>query len=245
MNIISTETFKLAVLAEGDPNANKIAILTPGRLETKDYAHNVSHINFLASLGYYAISFDPPGTWDSPGDINLYTTTNCIRAVKELIQHFGNRQTLLMGHSRGGTISLLAGPQIEAVTDIISVNSNYGGASQLDRAKEGRVKVTYRDLPPGSSPTPEAESKRFDLPYGYFSDSDKYNALEGLSKCNKPKLFFYATQDNVVPPEDVRRMYNDSAEPKTIHELNSEHDYRFHPAIIDEVNQTVGIFLGS
>lgn len=243
MEIIKIKSFKLAIITKGDPNASKLAILTPGRLDTKDYAHNVSHIKFLAGLGYFAVSFDPPGTWDSPGSIDLYSTSNCVKAVNELIEHFGNKPTLLMGHSRGGTISMLAGPQNGAVTHMISVNSAPGGPTHVDRAKAGQVTVSFRDLPPGASRTPENLRKRFDLPYSYFEDGDKYSALEGLSKCTKPKLFFYGAKDDLSTPEIVKQMYNASAQPKMLHELNTDHDYRLHSEIIDEVNEVVGKFL--
>src|SRR5690349_20918923 len=111
MEMIKTRSFELAVNASGNKNASKLAIVIPGRLDTKDYAHNVSHVDYLSSKGYYAVSFDPPGTWDSPGDIELYSTTNCIKAVDELIEYYGNKPTLLLGHSRGGSIAMLAGPK--------------------------------------------------------------------------------------------------------------------------------------
>lgn len=59
MDIIKTKSFELAVITEGDKNAAKLAIVIPGRLDTKDYAQNPSHIKFLASKGYFALSFDP------------------------------------------------------------------------------------------------------------------------------------------------------------------------------------------
>jgi len=243
MKIIKTKSFELAIICAGDENASKLAIVTPGRLDTKDYAHNVSHVKYLASKGYFALSFDPPGTWDSPGSIDLYSTTSCIRAINELIEHFGNKPTLLMGHSRGGTISMLAGPKNPHVTHMISVNSSPGGPTHVDRAKVGRVTVSYRDLPPGTSRTTEARRKRFDLPYSYFEDGDSYNALKGLSDCAKPKLFFFGTEDTLTTPDEVKAMYGASSEPKMIYELNTEHDYRLHPEIVEEVNRAAGDFL--
>lgn len=243
MEIIKTKSFQLAIISRGDVNASKLAILTPGRLDTKDYAHNVSHIEFLAGQGYFAVAFDPPGIWDSPGGIELYSTTNCIKAVNELIEYFGNKPTLLMGHSRGGTISMLAGPKNDNVTHMVSVNSAPGGPTTVDRAKPGQITVSYRDLPPGTSRTPEAQRKRFDLPYSYFEDGDSYNALEGLANCTKPKLFFYGGKDDLTTPDEVKTMYNTAADPKVLHELNTDHDYRLHPEVMDEVNQVVGDFL--
>jgi pimeloyl-ACP methyl ester carboxylesterase len=243
MDIIKTKSFRLAIITEGDKDSAKLAILVPGRLDTKDYAQNPSHMKFLANKGYFALSFDPPGSWDSPGGLGLYSTTNYIKAVDELIEYFGNKPTLLMGHSRGGTVAMLAGPKNINVTHMVSVNSSYGGPIDSDKPEPGHTSPSFRDLPPGTSRT--KEQRRFDLPYEYFVDSEQYNALDGLATCSKPKLFFYGSHDKLTSREIVKHMFNVSAEPKTIHELDVEHDYRLHPDIIEEVNKVVGEFLST
>jgi len=242
MKIIKTKTFKLAVYTKGDPNSSKLAIVIPGRLDTKDYIHNTGLVDYLATRGYFALSFDPPGTWESPGDIELYTTTNLLKAVDELIEYFGNKPTLLAGHSRGGTIAMLAGPKNPHVTHFIPIFSYYGAPSDPDkeRINDGKV-ISYRDLPPGNIAT--KKQKKFGLPLNYFEEGKQYNALAGLKKCTKPKLFFYGVNDDQNDPQDVIKAFAISAEPKMIHAVNSDHDYRYHPAIIKEVNQTIGKFL--
>jgi pimeloyl-ACP methyl ester carboxylesterase len=241
MEIVKTKSLELAIITKGDRKASKLAIVMPGRLDSKDYAQNPSHIKFLAAKGYFALSFDPPGSWDSPGGLELYSTTNYIKAVNELIEYFANKPTLLMGHSRGGTIAMLAGPNNPNVTHMVSVNSSYGGPIDVDKPVPGQTHPSFRDLPPGTTRT--EEQKRFDLPYHYFEDSEQYNALDGLKTCTKPKLFFYGSKDVLSTPDIVRRMYEVAAEPKMIHELNTEHDYRLHPEIIEEVNKIVGEFI--
>lgn len=242
MRTIKTKTFELAVYQKGDPNSSKLAIVIPGRLDPKDYVHNTSLVDYLASRGYFALSFDPPGTWDSPGGIELYTTTNYIKAVDELIEYFGNKPTLLAGHSRGGTIAMLAGPKNSHVTHFISIFSYYGAPSdpEKERIVDGKV-ISFRDLPPGNMKT--KKQREFALPLNYFEDGKRYNALAGLKNCTKPKLFFYGIEDDVNDPEDVKKAYEESAEPKMLHALNSDHDYRYHPMLIEEVNQIIGKFL--
>jgi pimeloyl-ACP methyl ester carboxylesterase len=105
---ISTPTFKLAAYAQGDPQADKLALVLPGFLDTKDHPHMRSHVEFLATQGFYALSFDPPGTWGSGGGIADYTMTNWLAAIEELIAHFGSRPTFVMGTSRGGAMAMLA-----------------------------------------------------------------------------------------------------------------------------------------
>lgn len=240
--MIKIKSFELAVYMKGDENASKLAIIIPGRLDTKDYIHNTSMVDYLAGRGYLALSFDPPGTWESPGAIELYTTTNCLKAVDELIEYFGNRPTLLAGHSRGGTIAMLEGPKNPHVTHFIPIFSYYGAPSdpEDERIVDGKV-IGYRDLPPGNIKT--EEQKEFGLPLNYFEDGKQYNALPGLRTCMKPKLFFYGTKDDMNDPEDIKKAYEESAEPKVIHALNSDHDYRYHAEIVEEVNNIVGEFL--
>lgn len=239
MELIETKSFKLAVYMRGERNASKLAMLLPGRLDTKDYAHTTSHVDYLAGKGYFAFSFDPPGTWESPGSIDLYTMTNYMRAVNELVSLFGNKPTILMGNSRGGSMAMLAGPNNKYVTHIIAVMS-YAGPSEVDENKiTDGVEISYRDVPQNDS----ENRKRFDLPLNYFKDAAKHNILDNLKKCSKPKLFFYGTKDILVEPEDVKSTYQACIEPKMIHELNSEHDYRRHKEIVDEVNEVVGRFL--
>lgn len=238
MQLLKTKSFQLAVFAAGDKKAQKIALVLPGRLDTKDYAHMRAHVDFLASRGYYALSFDPPGTWESPGGINLYTEPNYLRAALEVIELLGNRPTLAMGHSRGGKIAMELGVQAPAVTHIIAAMSIFGPASTPQDAITTGHHISFRDLPPGDPNN--THSKRFDLPLSYFQDTMKY---EGLDTCVVPKLFFVGRNDPIVRPELVRETYRLAGEPKQLHELDSDHDYRYHPQLIAEINKMVGSFL--
>ncbi len=123
---LQIKNFQLAANVKGDPNARKVALVLPGGLDTKDYVHMTSLVDFLANRGYLAVSFDMAGTWDSPGDISLYTTTNYIKAVHELIDYFGNRPTILAGHSRGGKVAIHAGADNPAVNAIVAIMASYG-----------------------------------------------------------------------------------------------------------------------
>jgi pimeloyl-ACP methyl ester carboxylesterase len=240
MNLIKTKSFELAVYAKGDSSSPKLAMVIPGRLDSKDYAHNTRLVDFLAMKGYFALSFDPPGTWESPGGIEIYTTTNYLKAVDELIEYFGNKPTLLAGHSRGGTVAMLAGPTNQHVTSFIAILSSTGApdAPEENRIVDGAL-ISYRDIPPGTSKT--EEQMRFNLPLQYFADGQQYDARLGLSTCIKPKLFFYSTEDDANKLEKVG--YETSPEPKMIHPLHTEHDYRYHREMMDEVNSVVGQFI--
>ncbi len=242
MKLVKTDSFELATYLRGDQNASKLALVIPGKLDTKDYPHMRSHVNFLASKGYLALSFDPPGTWESPGDIQLYTITNTLKAIDELIQYFGNKPTFVMGHSRGGSVAMYAAIANPTITHFASVMSAYSHKSTFvdEEWKQTGYKLSKRDLPGNQN-----KSRQFKLPYSCLEDQTRYDASEGLKQSNKPKLFIYGNQDILIDPKIVKAAYTMSADPKTIHSIDSAHDYRFHPDMIREVNEYIGKFLKS
>lgn len=236
--MIKTASFELVEYQQGSEQAELLALCLPGRLDTKDYAHMRSHVDFFADKGYLALSFDPPGTWESPGDILLYTTPNYLKAIDEIIAHYGNRPTVVLEHSRGGSMAILAGIRNLHITHFISVMSHYGPSTKPKTTSD--IHVSYRDLPPGTMET--EERKRFELPSSYFDDLTEY---VGLEACTKPKLFFFGKEDDLVLPEEVKEMYKRAAEPKQLHELNSGHNYRYRPDIIAEVEGVTAEFLSA
>lgn len=240
---IQTQSFEVAAVSAGNPDSEKLAIVTPGRLDSKDYCHNVSHMNHFADLGYYAVSFDPPGTWESPGSIDMYTTTNVVRAVNELIWFFDQRPTLLFGHSRGGIVSMLVGSSNNVVTHMIAVNSGAGPPSRDYGVIMGKPTKILRDPPPGQSESPEGDRVEFELPYEYYLDGDGYDVRPPLEKCPKPKLFFYGLRDSIVPPNLVMSIFNRSGGQKSICPLDTGHNYRYDAIVIDNINQQISKFL--
>lgn len=240
-DIIKTKSFELAVLARGDQNAKGLALLLPGRLDTKDYACFPSHADYLAELDFYAVAFDPPGTWESPGGIDLYTTTNYIQAVNELIEYFGNRMTLLMGHSRGAAVSIFASAN-SAVVGIIPVMASFGEPTAPgEEAVRKGYKLSHRDLPPGTSKT--IEQKEFKLPITYWEDGEQYNAGEILKTCRKPKLLIYGDNDEFTPVDVAKKLFEEIPDPKMVKELHSTHNYRYSRVVIEEINNELGKFL--
>ncbi len=238
MKFLKTRSFELAAYVKGD-ESSKLALVLPGRLDTKDYPHMRSHVDYLASRGYFAVSFDPPGTWDSKGDISIYTMTNYLKAINELIEFFGNRPTVLMGHSLGGTVAMLVGSRNDRVTHIITVMSHASAGRINVKRVDGDVQISRRDIPL----TEPVSIREFRLPLNFFDDSKKYHSVDEFKNCPKPKLLFFGAKDALVKPEEVRKIFDIAVEPKRIHELDSPHDYRRHPEIIEEVNRIVGEWL--
>jgi pimeloyl-ACP methyl ester carboxylesterase len=239
--LVKTENIELAVTDFGDSGAKKLALVLPGRLDTKDYVHIIKHMEFLAGRGYYAVGVDPPSSWGSPGDINKYSTTNYIKAVNELIKHFGNRPTLLVGHSRGGAVAALAAKN-PCVKALALAMANYDQPSPPDPASiEGDYVVEYRDLPPGDIKTDK--QKEFRLPLTYFEDAKQYQPAESLKAFGGQKLIIYGKWDKFIRPERVKQIYEDLSEPKKLVELDCGHNYRLDAKMIEAVNKAIQNFI--
>lgn len=243
MSIVKTKSFELAIYSKGRPGSPRLALVLPGKLDTKDYSHMYSHVEYLASKGYFALSFDPPGTWESKGDIKLYTMTNYLKAVDEIIEHYGNKSTFIMGHSRGATIATIAGTRNQHIFAFAAVMSSFSkGGFQEEPDKNWRTKefvISKRDLPPGGG----EKVKEFKLPYSFFEDQTKYDLTKDITSSAKPKLFILGKHDDLISPKTIKETFSLFAEPKELHEIDSDHDYRNHPHLINEVNEIVGGFL--
>lgn len=239
--LIKTKSFKLAVSIRGNENSPKLALLLPGRLDTKDYVNFDRHLDYLAKKGFLAVAFDPPGIWESPGGIELYTTTNYIKAVHELIEYFNNRPTLLFGHSRGGAVAILTA-QNPNVVGIIIVMPNLGVPVPPDpKSIKNGIKISHRDLPPGDHET--KEQKTFELPITYFEDGEQYHSMAKIKQLEKPKMILYGDNDELFDPAIVEQKLQEIPEPKISKKLHLTHDYRYFPEAIDQVNELTGQFV--
>ncbi|MBT4597308.1 MAG: alpha/beta fold hydrolase [Candidatus Diapherotrites archaeon] len=238
MNFIKTKSFELAVYKKGNEDSEKLALLLPGKLDTKDYSHMKSHVDFLEKKGFLAVSFDPPGTWESKGENKDYCITNYLKAINEIIEYFGNKKTILIGHSRGGSLAILAGTTNSNVIAFAAIMSpmNFQVRPREIKKFVNGVAVSTRDNPKG-------EDVIFRIPESFVEDSRQYDFSEDLKNCVKPKLFVAGTQDDLLPVEGIKEVYDYSPEPKYFEIIDYGHDYRKSPKMIEKVERILEEFL--
>ena len=138
-------------------------------------------------------------------------------------------------------LAAIYNPHIEAFVAIMSppvLTAARAINKTTERWKQNGVRVALRDMEQGSS-----DKKRFELPYSFLEDARKHNAVSGLSKLNKPKLFIFGDEDESVEPEMVIEAYNVSLDPKELFDIHCDHNYREHPGLITQVNDRVGKFI--
>lgn len=227
------------------PNAptGKLAVLCPGFVDSKDYAHLVALAGELADRGYTAVRFDPTGTWASVANIELYTVTQYLEDVQSVIDHMCSTSTyteiLIAGHSMGGFVAMLYAARDSRITCVVDIMGAYSfarpaNATIIDAWKISGVRTVSRDVP-GTS-----DRREVIVPYTHVIDRLQYHVLEEISAVHAPIVLIAGEKDDIVVPEEVAKIYERANQPKRFVTIPGiGHDYRHNPDEIEIVNQHV------
>ena len=142
-----------AVIHHPGMKTDKLAILCPGYLDTKDYASFAALADRLAIYGYTVVRFDPTGTWDSEGDIAEYNCTQYLNDIKSIIDYMLNIQKynhiLLGGHSRGGMMSILYSARDARITSVVAIMPSSGRTmvgKRIEDWKQNGFSISHRGI---------------------------------------------------------------------------------------------------
>ena len=201
----------------------KVALLLPGYLDSPDYLHMITFEKGLKELGYVVERLDPCNLW-SGGDVNKYTITNYIEQVKERVDFYkqeNSEEIILIGHSLGGFVSIVAGCRIPGVDKIISLCSPPDRINTLLKWNGNEFRHSERDLP-----NDKKSFRVFEVPYSFAEDGIQYSAVEEVKKCNKPIMIFVALDDKSVAPEEAEKIVSAANSPHVVRQPNMGHDFR-------------------
>lgn len=240
IHISNSKGNRLAAVIHRSTGSGKLAILCPGYLDYKDYLHLTDLATKLNELGYTVVRFDPTGTWDSEGDISEYLTSQYLKDVKSVLEHMLDEgqytHVLLGGHSRGGQISVLYAARDARISEVLAIMPSHGPVTGERRKtwEEAGVAISSRDVP-GST-----DRREFRVPFQHVLDRDRFDALGDTSKIKAPIFFLAGELDDVVPPEEVKELFDAANEHKKFLLLEGiGHDYRQNPAEVERVNQQI------
>lgn len=232
-----------AVIHYPENKTNKLAILCPGYLDSKDYDHIKTLAQDLAKEGYTAVRFDPIGTWESDGKISDYTTTQYLKDIRNVLEYMlkqGSFEHILIGgHSRGGMVSILYAARDPRISKVLGImpSSLYmdKNDNRVLEAKKIGFSTSYRDLPKNRD-----QKKEFSVPYSHFLDNLKYNRLKAVKRIKVPIILVAGELDKMSPAEKVREIFDNANEPKKFILIPGiGHDYRKNPSGIKLVNDVI------
>ena len=143
-----------AVIHYPETKTERLAILCPGYLDSKDYDHLVRLAEVLTERGYTVVRFDPTGTWESEGSISEYLTSQYLNDIKNVLEYMlregDYRYVLLGGHSRGGMVSILYAARDPRISLVLGIMPSSGrsmvGKRREDWQRSG-FSISTRDVP--------------------------------------------------------------------------------------------------
>lgn len=229
-----------AVIHRSNKETDKLAILCPGYLDTKDYDHLVILADDLTNQGYTTVRFDPTGTWESEGGIEQYTTSQYLEDIKSVIEFMFKKHEythiLLGGHSRGGKVSILYAAKDKRISVVLGIMQSSRPLTDQRRkqAEKDGFSISKRDIPG------ESGEKEFKVPYTHFIDNDSHNIIEEVKRIHAPIIIVAGELDDLVLPEYVKEVFDAANEPKKYLLIEGiGHDYRRNKSEIREVNDTI------
>lgn len=231
-----------AVIHYPKNKTDKLAILCPGYLDSKDYEHLKTLAEDLTKEGYTVVRFDPIGVWESNGNISDYTTTQYLEDIKNVFEYMLKQDDfehiLIGGHSRGGKVSILYAAHDSRISEVIGIMPSSVHRMKNFVSSSGRLlnyALSNRDLPQNKN-----MKREFRVPFSHFKDLKKYDVLKDVKNIKVPLILIAGESDKLVPPETVRRIFDEANEPKKfilIPDIN--HDYRHSLSEIRLVNNEI------
>ncbi|MBA3724486.1 MAG: alpha/beta fold hydrolase [Candidatus Levybacteria bacterium] len=168
-----------------------------------------------------------------------YSITNYLKDVRKVIDehtHENPDEIILVGHSVGGYISIIAGERYAEITKIVSLCPPSGFDNPPVKWKGKEYRVCQRDLP--NDPTTFRE---FKVPIAFAYDSFTYNAIEAVKRIEKPLMILIALADTVVPPQDTEKLVMAARNPYSIRLEGVGHNFRYSKEdcaiVMDEIEK--------
>ena len=219
----------------------KLAVLLPGYLDSPDYRHMVMFEKMLRDIGYKVVRLDPGNLWKT-GNIKNYSIHYYFNQIKQSIGKRNENidEVILIGHSLGGFMAIVAGSKLDGVTKIVSLcpPPSVTGLVNDELEKIG-YRTSTRDLPDNPNKT-----RVFKVPISAFKEAEKYSALEEIKKINKPIMIFIAGEDESVPPEETEKLISAAkVKPHVVKEPNMKHNFRLSRENTQKVANHIKDFL--
>lgn len=216
---------------------NKLAILCPGFLDSKDYTHLVRLAQRLQKQEYTAVRFDPIGTWESEGEIADYTMTNYLDAIESVKNHLVSKHPysfiLIGGHSRGGRMAIIYAAQDKDISAVAAIMPSAETLAQDNGNK--KIKISRRDLP--NNPTAYRE---YAVPVNILQKGKNYSAIKAAPNIHIPALFIAGENDKLIPVKEVKSIYEKiKSQKKLIVIPKIGHDFRHNENEIEIVNDVI------
>jgi pimeloyl-ACP methyl ester carboxylesterase len=224
-------------------NSDTLAVLIPGFLDSESWAGTRRLAEDLHRSGRTAVSFDPRGTFRTPGTADqIRPTLQICDAISAIGMVRPHARTVLIGHSLGASIAVFAAAQDPRVTDIVAIMPPrcFVWPYDYDADRDTWRRDGHRRFVVATSGS--SVRWNFTVPHSVVEDARQHDLPATLRALRDDQriLFIAGRDDTVIPTWAVERLFGEcGSRNKLLAVLPVGHDYRDHPDQLRRVNRTV------
>jgi uncharacterized protein len=179
---------------------------------SKDHKTMTRLAKGLRSAGYAVLRFDVTGLGDSEGDFGTSTMasgTEDVAAAAAALADLLPGPLVLVGHSLGGSASLLAAPHLDRVAAVVTINAPASPAHL--RLHLPDVEVRSRD---DDTAQITLAGRTFTVRRGFLDDLEEHDQVGAVAELGRPLLVVHGLADQLVGVAEGERIVAAASHPK-------------------------------
>ncbi len=179
---------------------------------SKDHKTMTRLATGLRSAGYAVLRFDVTGLGDSEGDFGTSTMasgTEDVAAAATALADLLPGPLVLVGHSLGGSASLLAAPHLDRVAAVVTLNAPASPAHL--RLHLPDVEVRSRD---DDTAQITLAGRTFTVRRGFLDDLEEHDQVGAVARLGRPLLVVHGLDDRLVGVAEGERIFAAASHPK-------------------------------
>lgn len=176
----------------------------PGNENNFDIAHAIKRFGYNVAVIHYR------GSWGSDGDFSILNSLQDVFATIDYVSeeklanelNIDNKQIILIGHSMGGFLSLLASIRYPKIKNIASLAGfNFGFFTDYILKKTQFIETTMEFLSQGTLILHGADGKK--LYNEMLTNKDEWNLLKRLTEFTDKNILLVGAEFDYVAPIDL------------------------------------------
>lgn len=194
----------------GRPDARELVLIGHGVTGNKDRPFVVALAEGIARAGIPAIRFSFAGNGASAGSFSSCTISKEVEDLGAVLDAFPDRTICYIGHSMGGAVGVLRAardPRIHALVSLAGmVHTKAFAGREFGSAKPGEGFMW--------------DDPNCPLSQEYMDDMARIGSvIDQASKIKAPWLLVHGTEDDVVPIQESREIFERANQPKQLIEM--------------------------
>ncbi|KAA2217383.1 bifunctional alpha/beta hydrolase/OsmC family protein [Maribacter flavus] len=167
----------------------------------------------LTNYGFGVIRFDFTGLGRSQGEFaesHFSANVNDIIDVHNYIKETYKAPELLIGHSLGGSASIMAASRIQDIKAVATI----GSPSNIEHTKK-QFESGLEDVKSYGKAEVELGGRPFIIDSDFVEDFSNTDLLDVTKKLRKPILIMHSPQDRIVKPDHAHNLFVAAFHPKS------------------------------